>query len=228
MTDRSHFRSYVRLMRKPTVAVAGYAFLAMGVLPAQTPPTTNDNPMAGLTIDGTNAAPAKPQVDDADAAAPQSFLGKFKGHLVVLKNGHLQPADPGALNGVKYVTILFAAGWRKPCRQYMQNFLPLYYSIKRKHPEYEMIFVDDQESADDMEHFMALFKMPWLAVRSEDISSGEVDVRPYEGDGSIPCLVLVDSSGKILSNSWVNGTWVGPSPVMEDTKKMLPESSEAP
>jgi nucleoredoxin len=179
--------------------------------------------MAGLTIDGTNAAPANNAV-----ATPPSFLERFKGHLVVLKNGHLQPADPAALNGIKYITFLFAKGSCKACREVLQGMLPFYYSLKRNHPEYEMIFVDDQESAENMEHFMASFKMPWLAVRSEDAGLATLNLQRYEGDGTTPCLVLVDDTGKILSNSWVNGNWVGAQPVMQDTQKILPESSESP
>ena len=56
----------------------------------------------------------------------------------------------------------------------------------------------------------------------------KLNLKAFEGDGSIPCLVLVDDSGKILSNSWVNGAWVGAFPVMQDTEKLLPVSSESP
>jgi nucleoredoxin len=73
-----------------------------------------------------------------------------------------------------------------------------------------------------------LFNMPWPAVRPGDTGLPELNLKKFEGDGSIPCLVLVDDSGKILSNSWVNGTWVGVFPVMQDTEKILPVSSESP
>jgi nucleoredoxin len=164
----------------------------------------------------------------SNSVASDSFLGKFKGHLVVLKDGHLQTAAPGALNGVKYVTFLFAASWYKPSGEIMQHLLPFYYSLKSKHPEYEIIFIDERESADDMEHYMTSFKMPWLAVRSGDIGLTGFDFQKYNADESIPCLVLVDESGKILSNSRVNGKWVGVFPVMQDTEKILPVSSESP
>jgi len=195
--------------------------------PGQNTPTSGDRHTTGTIVDGTNVAPVKPEASHISTTV-QSILSKFKGHLVVLKDGHLQAAGPGTLDGVKYVTFLFDASWAKPAHEVMQHILPFYYALKSKHPEYEMIFVDDQESASDMEHYMALFNMPWPAVRSGETGLPELNLKAFEGDGSIPCLVLVDDSGKILSNSWVNGAWVGAFPVMQDTEKLLPVSSESP
>jgi hypothetical protein len=70
------------------------------------------------------------QNTSASTVSSQSFLGKFKGRLVVLKDGHLQTAAPGALNGVKYVTILFAASWYKPSREIMGNLPPFIIHLK--------------------------------------------------------------------------------------------------
>jgi nucleoredoxin len=195
--------------------------------PAQNAPIGGNPTIAGPTIDRTNIPPVELEAD-ISSVAPQSFLGKFNGHLVELKDGHLQAASPGALNGVKYVTFLFAASWYKPSSEIMQHLLPFYYSLKSKHPEYEIIFIDDRESGDDMERYMASFNMPWPAVRSGDVALTGFDFQKYNEDESIPCLVLVDESGKILSNSRINGKWVGVFPVMQDTEKILPVSSESP
>jgi nucleoredoxin len=205
----------------------GEAPLPPVISPTQNPSMAGGHLTTGLIVGGTNTAPVKLDASST-SAAPQSFLSKFKGHLVVLKDDHLQAAAPGALDRVKYVTFLFDASWAKPAHEVIQHILPFYYTLKSNHPEYEMIFVDDQESAGNMEHYMASFKMPWPAVRPGDTGLPDLNLKKFEGDGSIPCLVLVDDSGKILSNSWVNGTWVGVFPVLQDTEKILPVSSESP
>jgi nucleoredoxin len=222
-----HRQLHAFFMRGIVPAIAAWVFLIPRVLPAQNAPTAGDNPMAGLTIDGTNVPPAKPLADNV-AAAALSFLEKFKGHLEVLKDGHLQPADAGALNGVKYITVLYSSEDQKTGRGIMETALPFYYSLKRKHPEYAMIFVDNRDSAESMEHFIASFKMPWLVVRSEDARSDVLNLGRYNSLEYIPDLILFDSTGKILSDSVVNGNWVGVEGVMQDTEKTLPESSESP
>jgi nucleoredoxin len=71
----------------------------------------------------------------------------------------------------------------------------------------------------DMVSYMRDDKMTWPAVRWDAVSSAR-DLRRYCGDG-IPCLVLIDENGKVLSDTNRWGRYVGPNAVLEDTWKIL-------
>lgn len=45
------------------------------------------------------------------------------------------------------------------------------------------------------------------------------EIQKYAGTG-IPCLVLVDREGKVLSHSYEGQTYVGPTKVMNDIPNM--------
>jgi nucleoredoxin len=49
----------------------------------------------------------------------------------------------------------------------------------------------------------------------------------YAGTG-IPCLVLVDASGAVLSHSYEGKTYVGPSKVLRDLDKVFAGTGAAP
>ncbi|MCE0497333.1 MAG: hypothetical protein LV481_05230 [Methylacidiphilales bacterium] len=175
-----------------------------------------------------NAAPNELDAS-GNSVSPKSYFDNFKGHLVALKDGHLQTADPNALKGVKYVTFVFDAGRVTPGGGHgvMQHLLTFYYSLKSKHPEYEVIFLDEEDNADEMDHYMTSFNMPWPAVRYGEVGSPELNIkRVFAGNGSIPSLVTVDDTGKVLSKAWDYGGDC--SHVMQDTEKILPVSSESP
>ena len=84
-----------------------------------------------------------------------------------------------------------------------------------------MIFVDDDSDADAMLGYMVMDKMPWPAVRFDDIESSRVQAKQYMGPG-IPDLVLVDANGKVLADSFVNGNYAGPDTVVEAIKDKVP------
>ncbi len=61
--------------------------------------------------------------------------------------------------------------------------------------------------------------MPWPAVRYSAAKSDRA-LTKYAGS-SIPCLVLLNEKGEVLSHSYVGGNYVGPYKVMGDLKKLL-------
>jgi nucleoredoxin len=48
---------------------------------------------------------------------------------------------------------------------------------------------------------------------------GDPDVGKYCGDG-IPCLVLVDDTGAVISDTYRGGQYIGPEVIVDDIKKM--------
>ncbi|MFZ5496840.1 MAG: thioredoxin-like domain-containing protein [Verrucomicrobiota bacterium] len=157
----------------------------------------------------------KPSVPAAEPATAMQRL--FDGKLVRYAGGRLQNAEPGALAGVKYIGLYYSASWCGPCRQFTPGFVDAYRELKRKHPEFEVIFVSADHSAGDMLGYMREDKMPWPAVKYDRREQKMVD---YSGPG-IPCLVLVDAGGKVLADSYRGDDYLGPQHVLAETRRIL-------
>jgi hypothetical protein len=95
-----------------------------------------------------------------------------------------------------------------------------YRDFKPSHPDFELIFVNDDRSEDDMLNYMRGDAMPWPAVWYADIDNPDLEAKKFCGDG-IPCLVLVDETGNVLSTC--NSFWGyrDPHEVIADIKTMV-------
>jgi nucleoredoxin len=200
-------------VRRYPAVIAGLLLLG-GPLLAQNAPPPSDNPLAGLKIDDPNNPTPDPN-------APGPFLAKFKDHLVVLSGDQLKPADPALLDGVKYVAFYYSASWCPPCRAFSPKLVDFYNSFKKSHPNFELIFVNDDNNAEAMLAYMTMDKMPWPAVRFDDIGSPQLDAKKFQGPG-IPDLVLVDAKGQVLADSFVQGSYAGPESVIDAIKEKVP------
>lgn len=69
--------------------------------------------------------------------------------------------------------------------------------------------------------YMVEDKMAWPAL-AFDKKSGS-PFRQFSGRG-IPCLVILDEHGQVLSHSYENGEYVGPTKVLKDLDKLLKSS----
>jgi nucleoredoxin len=154
----------------------------------------------------------------AQTAASPGLAATFSYHLVKLDKGLLVPVDTASLSNVKYYAFYYSASWCPPCRAFTPKLVDFYNSFKPQHPNFEVIHVNHDHSAADMHDYMMSDSMPWLAAKWEDIEGS--DANKYCGSG-IPDLVLVDNNGKVLSDSFHNGTYVGPYKVLEDIKRMV-------
>jgi nucleoredoxin len=161
---------------------------------------------------------SKGQTASAASAEPTGLGATFSYHLVKLDHGVLKPIDTASLNNIKYFAFYYSASWCPPCRAFTPKLVDFYNSFKPQHPDFELIFVNHDNSAADMAAYMRTDAMPWPAARFEDIDGSNAN--KYCGDG-IPDLVLVDTSGKILSNSFVGSNYVGPSKVLNDITHMV-------
>jgi nucleoredoxin len=162
---------------------------------------------------------------DPQAAAGWTIGSLVSGKLVALKNGAMQPMDDSAIRPIKYFAIYYSAQWCPPCHKFTPDLVKFYNGFKPSHPDFELIFISEDHSANLMLAYMKEMAMPWLAVDFGTLvhPGGTFKAPGIEGfaNNGIPDLVLVDATGKVLSDSYQNGQYVGPEQVVNDIKTMV-------
>jgi len=141
------------------------------------------------------------------------------GKLVHLDGGMLRAFAPARLAKVKFYALYFSASWCGPCQAFTPDLIDAYGKIRAMYPEFELVLVNRDRSPAEMFAYMRDDKMPWPALRWDDIRGADA-INHYAGEG-IPDLVLVDAAGNVLSDSFHWGSYVGPDSVVDDTWKIL-------
>lgn len=162
----------------------------------------------------------KPAVASNMPVAPTPAFGRsgvFQSIQHDLVNADGREASPQNLGQSKYVLIYFSAHWCPPCRKFTPKLVEFYNQPRGK--GFEVVFVSSDESQNDMLKYMKEASMPWAATRLNGGASSYLKSK-FSGKG-IPCLVLLDENGEVLSHSYVNGEYVGPSKVLNDLKQKL-------
>ena len=154
-------------------------------------------------------APARPQAPNAN-----TLRELVKGDLVSLRNGALGHFDDEELEKKKLIALYFSAHWCAPCRKFTPELVDYYNRVATQHPEFEIVFVSFDKSQFAMETYMREANMPWPAIDFQKVK-GKDAIRKYAGDG-IPCLVLVDATGRVISSTYAGAQYLGPAKVLGD------------
>ena len=153
----------------------------------------------------------------------EAIPGAAKGNLVRLQNGNLVSGYDEELAPKQIYGLYFSAHWCGPCRKFTPQLVAYYNQIAHDHPEFEIIFVSADKSADGMATYMRETGMPWPAIEYSKLASVPA-LQKYAGKG-IPDLVIVDASGKVLADSFVSGKYVGPAKVLDDLSTIFARSN---
>jgi nucleoredoxin len=146
-------------------------------------------------------------------------LDQLKDDMVFLKNSGLARFNDEMFPKKKLIALYFSAYWCGPCRKFTPQLVEFYNRVAPQHPEFEIVFVSYDRSSMAMEDYMRETKMPWPAIDYAKLSAKEA-LKKYAGKG-IPCLVLLDDSGKVISDTYVGGKSVGPEKVLADMNAIL-------
>ena len=156
------------------------------------------------------------------SAAETSIYASLKGDLVQADGKKVKRFDETALAQTKYYAIYYSAEWCPPCRAFTPKLVNWYKEKKPNNPHFELIFVSSDQSEDAMAKYMKDDGMPWPALDFDKKRTNKT-LTQYAGNG-IPCLVLVDDQGKVLSHSYEGSKYVGPTKVLADIDKTLAEN----
>lgn len=102
----------------------------------------------------------------------------------------------------KYIALYFGAHWCPPCNIFVPKLLSLYKEMGGGKPgsEFEVVFVSADRSEREMLRYMLTKKMPWPALKYEDIPSTP-EVTKFSGPG-IPTFVVIDEQGNIVVDTF--------------------------
>ncbi|MGZ5503441.1 MAG: thioredoxin-like domain-containing protein [Chthoniobacterales bacterium] len=160
------------------------------------------------------------QSELAKQSAPQApsssgrIIDQLKGDLVTSRNGSLSTFNDEVLDKKKLIGLYFSAHWCSPCRKFTPMLVDYYNRVAAAHPEFEILFISNDRSGPAMEAYMRDAQMPWPAVRFDKIVE-KAALLKYAGEG-IPCLVIIDPSGRVISDSFNGKNYRGPDKVLAD------------
>jgi nucleoredoxin len=162
---------------------------------------------------------SSPAASSATPAAPPSkIVDRLNGKLVVWNGSKLEQFEASALGAKKYLAVYFSASWCGPCRKFTPRLVNWYKQQKTELDKFEVIFVSQDKSKEEMLEYMKQDGMPWPALKFANASSSPLE--KYSGRG-IPCLVVIDQQGKVLSHSYKGEEYLGPSKVIKDLEGLL-------
>jgi nucleoredoxin len=171
------------------------------------------------------------QLARARAAAPAQvqtaspLIDQLRGDLVLWKTGSLTRFDDEALGKKKMIALYFSAYWCGPCRKFTPQLVEYYNRVTSQHPEFEIVFVSRDRSPFGMETYMRNTQMPWPAIDFQKLP-GKAALKKYGGE-SIPCLVLLDASGRVISDTYTGTNYVGPEKVLADLEAIFAKAPAA-
>ena len=162
----------------------------------------------------------------ADAVAsvttePQDGYGRLIKLLgPTLVNVSQQKVPTASLKNKQRILLYYSASWCGPCNVFTPK-LKQFYDANKTDDNFEVILVSSDATAEDMRRYMANHRMSWLAVPMDKIeASGGSIINEYKAE-ALPCLVLIDSSGKVLASSVVDERYVGPDNVLSYLKASM-------
>ncbi len=142
-----------------------------------------------------------------------------KGGLVDSRNGVLRTHLDSDLEKRKLIGLYFAARWCPECRKFTPKLVSYYNKVAAAHPEFEILFISNDKSPAAMESYMRDEQMPWPAL-SYDKIAGNQGLLKYAGAG-IPCLVIVDDTGKVIFDTFAGKNYRGPEAVLADLDQLF-------
>ncbi|MCB1077429.1 MAG: redoxin domain-containing protein [Verrucomicrobiae bacterium] len=187
---------------------------------------TFDVPLASLSAEdqayAKEQAAATPAKAEESAGEPSVFKKLLDGKLVAVDGKRVDKYEMAS--EPEYYAFYFSASWCGPCKEFTPSLVSFYNENPGAKKAFEVILVSRDSSEEAMEDYMKEDKMPWPGIKFRNIERMD-EVNRYAGNG-IPCLVLVDRQGNVVSDSYVNGDYRGPTAVMREMEALAAKKNK--
>ena len=116
-----------------------------------------------------------------------------------------------------FILVYYSAHWCPPCQKFTPKLVE-FYNQNATTGNFEIVFASSDQNEKSMLNYMVETKMPWPAIEFKKIEASKI--KEYGGKG-IPCLVLFNAQGEILSHSYEDDKYLGPNKVLDDLQKKI-------
>lgn len=158
-----------------------------------------------------------PSISAAPAGNSSKFQKLLKGKLVGLNGRRVSRRE--LTSDPEFYVFYFSAHWCPPCRTFTPKLVDFYNNSEAAGKKFEIIFVSSDSNEDKMEDYIKEDKMPWPAIKYRYAKKIK-EINKYAGSG-IPCLVMVDRNGKVISHSYKGKEYLGPNKVLRDLSQKV-------
>jgi thiol-disulfide isomerase/thioredoxin len=162
-----------------------------------------------------------------DAHPADAIYQRLKDDLVYSRQGSVTHFDDETLEHKKLYLLFFSATWSGPGRKFTPQLVEYYNRVAPEHPEFEVVFFSADRSQFAMETYMAQSNMPWPAIAYDKLAGKAGDIQKNLVR-EIPCLILADATGKILSHSRSDENSFDTGKVLADLDQILARNSGGP
>lgn len=152
---------------------------------------------------------------------------ELAGKLVSVDQGSFKRYSLDPEKAIDHFLFYYSANWSPNCRKFTPELIKFYAKAKKDNTNFEVIFVSRDDSEKEMLNYMIEQKMPWPAIRFEDLITLKF-LKEVSGRG-VPSLAVLDGRGLILAQSYKEGTkYLGPDPPLQEFQKLIRSKANEP
>jgi len=129
-----------------------------------------------------------------------SVIAPHAQDLVSVQGDRLVPFKSERFLKAPCTVLYYGAGWCPDCRRFSPALVAAYDRQLEGKKQFEVLLLTMDKTEEGMLKFMRTEKMNWPALAFDRVASA-VDLKKYYSNNGIPCLTVIDPSGKILLQS---------------------------
>lgn len=165
-----------------------------------------------------------------EAAKKKEMSRRLSTSVAKALKEHLVRPEPKESNGFnkytiptielpRYYVFYSGASWCPPCQTFLPKLKATYEQAKAAGKQVEVIYISSDKSELDMSRHMLEAPMPWPGLRYTKRRSVKF-INNLE-KGGLPCLIVADTDGNVLINTYVEGQYLGADQALDKLQELL-------
>ena len=168
---------------------------------------------------------SNPLLSQGDANIPKLpraviIAEQLAGKLVKLENEDLVRYKLDPEKAIDHFLFYYSASWSPSCRKFTPELIDFYKKAKKQNSNFEIVFISRDESKKEMLAYVEKAKMPWPAIKYEEID--KLEFLKKAGGRGVPCISVLNSRGLILAHSYRGKTrYIGTQEPLNEFSKLI-------